>query len=103
MKPECNDVIMDRRTAFDIDCSAVIPECRFDCPKCIHEIESTVTRMEGVSRVYIEKEGEEQKLVVEHDPDTVTVQELIDAFKGLPSFYEGFFIPSVIGDTKEPG
>ena len=94
---------MDRRTTFDIDCSGVIPECGFECPKCIEEIESTVTSMEGVRKVYIEKEAEEQKLVVEHDPDTVTVQELIDVFKRLPSFYEGFFIPSVSRDTKEHG
>jgi len=74
----------------------VIPECGFECPKCIQEIESTLTTMQGVSKVYIEKETEEQKLIVEHDPDIITVEQLIDIFKGLPSFYEGFFIPTVV-------
>jgi len=84
------------RSAFDLDCNPVIPECGFECPKCIQEIESTLTTMQGVSKVYIEKETEEQKLIVEHDPDIITVEQLIDIFKGLPSFYEGFFIPTVI-------
>ena len=87
---------MHIRSAFDLDCNPVIPECGFECPKCIQEIESTLTTMQGVSKVYIEKETEEQKLIVEHDPDIITVEQLIDIFKGLPSFYEGFFIPTVI-------
>ena len=87
---------MHIRSTFDLDCNPVIPECGFQCPKCIQEIESTLTSIQGVSKVYIEKEGEEQKLIVEHDPDIITVEQLIDVFKGLPSFYEGFFIPTVI-------
>jgi copper chaperone CopZ len=79
----------------------VIPECGFKCPKCIEEIESTLTRIKGVSRAYIDKDGEEQRLVVEHDPSTVTVEELIDVLKGLPSFYEGFFIPTLITDPEK--
>jgi len=57
--------------------------------------------MQGVSEVYIEKEGEEQKLIVEHDPNTVTVEQLIEVFKGLPSFYKGFFIPTLIGNAEK--
>ena len=93
---------MNSRSAFDLDCNPVIPECGFQCPKCIQEIEATLTRLEGVSKVYIDKEGEEQRLIVEHDPTTVTIEELIDVLKGLPSFYEGFFIPALItGPEKE--
>ncbi len=84
------------RSAFDLDCNPVIPECGFQCPKCIQEIESTLTGVQGVSKVYMEGEGKEQKLIVEHDLDMVTVEQLLDIFKGLPSFYEGFFIPTVI-------
>ncbi len=51
--------------------------------------------MHGVGKVYIEKEGEEQRLIVEHDPITVTVEQLTNALEGLPSFYEGFFKASV--------
>jgi hypothetical protein len=57
--------------------------------------------MQGVSKVYMEGEGQEQKLIVEHDPDMVTVEQLLDVFKGLPSFYEGFFIPTVIGNPEK--
>jgi len=94
---------VNSRSAFDLDCSPVIPECGFQCPKCIEEIESTLTGMQGVSKVYIQKEGEEQRLIVEHDPATVTAEQLIDVFKGLPSFYEGFFIPTLIGNPERGG
>jgi len=89
------------RSAFDLDCNPMIPECGLECPKCIQEIESTLTSMQGVSKVYIEKEGEEQTLIVEHDPGIVTVEQLIDVFKGLPTFYEGFFIPTFLGNKEK--
>lgn len=95
------DMTMNSRSAFDLDCNPIIPECGFECPKCIQEIESTLTSMQGVSKVYIEKEGEEQTLIVEHDPGIVTVEQLIDVFKGLPTFYEGFFIPTFLGNREK--
>jgi hypothetical protein len=87
---------MINHSAFDLDCNPIIPECGFKCPKCIQEIESTLTAMQGVSKVYMEGEAEDGKLIVEHDPDIVTVEKLLDVFKTLPSFYEGFFIPALI-------
>ncbi len=87
---------MITRTAFDLDCNPVIPECGFACPKCIQEIETTLTSKDGVSKVYMEGEAEEAKLMVEHDPAVATVDQLLDAFKMLPSFYEGFFMPTAI-------
>ncbi len=92
---------MNLRSAFDLDCNPIIPECGFNCPKCIQEIEATLTSMQGVCKVYIEKEAEEQRLVVEHDPTEVTVGQLIAVFKSLPSFYKGFFIPTVIGNPEK--
>lgn len=92
---------MNIRSAFDLDCHPVIPECGFECPKCIQEIESTLTAIDGVSKVYMEGEGQEQELIVEHDLTTATIEQLIDVFKGLPSFYEGFFIPTLITNTEE--
>ncbi len=83
------------RTAFDLDCHPVIPECGFNCQKCIQEIETTLTIKDGVSKVYVE-EGAEGKVIVEHDPAIATVDQLIEALKILPSFFEGFFIPTVI-------
>ncbi len=92
---------MNILSAFDLDCNPIIPECGFKCPKCIQEIESTLTNMQGVSKVYIEKEAEEQNLIVEHDPIAVTVEQLIAVFKGLPSFYKGFFIPTFVGNPEK--
>ena len=92
---------MNSRSAFDLDCNPVIPECGFECPKCIQEIESTLTAIHGVSKVYMEGASEDGKLIVEHAPTTVTVEQLIDVFKGLPSFYEGFFIPTLITNAEE--
>jgi len=92
---------MHSRSAFDIDCNPVIPECGFACPKCIQEIESTLAGVPGVSKAYFEAEGEEQRLVVEHDPDTAPVEQLIEVLKTLPSFYEGFFISTLIGNREK--
>jgi copper chaperone CopZ len=84
------------RTAFCLDCNPIIPECGFACAKCIQEIETTLTRKNGVSKVYMEGEAEKAKLIVEHDPAKTDIEELIEALKNLPSFYNGFFIPTVI-------
>ena len=90
-----------RRSVFDIDCHPVIPECGFACPKCIGEIVSTLGAVSGVSKAYMEGAGEEQRLVVEHDPGTAAVGQLIEVLKGLPSFYEGFFMPTVIEEPEK--
>ena len=74
----------------------MIPECGFACSKCIQEIETTLTSKDGVGKVYMEGEAGEEKIIVEHDPAIATVDKLIEYFKMLPSFYEGFFIPTVI-------
>ena len=92
---------MDKRTAFDVDCSQLIPDCGFACPKCIEEIEAVLTDVPGVSKAYIEAEGEEQRLIVEHDPDTAPVEKLVDVLESLPSFFEGFFIPTVIENPQK--
>jgi copper chaperone CopZ len=79
-----------------LDCNPVIPECGFECPKCIQEIESVLAAIQGVDKVYVEGEKAEARLIVEHDPDTATTDQLIEVFKRLPSFYRGFFIPKLI-------
>jgi len=94
---------MDKRTAFDVDCSRLVPDCGFACPRCIEEIEAMLTGVPGVGKAYIEAEGEEQRLLVEHDPDTAPVEKLIDVLETLPSFFEGFFIATVIGDSEKEG
>ena len=73
------------RTAFDLDCNPVIPECGFVCPKCIREIETTLARKDGISKIYMEGGSQEGKLIVEHDPDITTVDQLIAVLRTLPS------------------
>ena len=87
---------MIARTAFDLDCTQVIPECGFACQKCIQEIETTLMSNDGVSKVHVERGADEGNVIVEHDPSIATVDQLIEALKMLPSFYAGFFIPTVI-------
>jgi copper chaperone CopZ len=87
---------MESRSVFDIDCSPLLEECKFECPKCIEEIQSILTGVPGVSKAYIEAAGEEQRLVVEHDPDRASVEQLFEVLKTLPSFFEGFFIPRML-------
>lgn len=93
---------MDKRTAFDVDCSRLVPGCGFACPKCIEEIEAMLMGVEGVrSNACIEAEGDEQWLVVEHDPLAAPVEKLVDVLETLPSFFEGFFIPTVIENPEK--
>jgi copper chaperone CopZ len=91
---------MEKRSVFDIDCNSVIPECEFECPKCIEEIESTLIGVDGIGRVYLDDEENEAKLIVEHDPAIVSVEKIIDILKTLPSFYEGFFVPIFMENDK---
>jgi hypothetical protein len=83
---------MTSRSAFHLDCTPVIPACGFKCAKCIEEMKSIFGGTQGVSAFYREGDG----MVVEHDPDVVTVEELLAVFRGLPSFYWNHFIPSVM-------
>lgn len=83
---------MATRTVFHLDCIPIIPECGYECDKCIEEMESVFTETQGVRKFYREGDG----VVVEHDPAIIAAEQLMDIFKTLPSFYSGNFIPSVI-------
>jgi len=58
-------------------------------------MESVFGKIKGVSNFCREGDG----VVVEYDSAMVTVEQLIDVFKGLPSFYKGFFVPTVIENS----
>ena len=92
--------MMENRSVFEIDCQGVIPECGFACAKCIEEIVSTLGGMAGVSKAYIATVDKEQRLVVEHDLSE-GLEELMEGLKRLPSFYKGFFVPTVIRDSEK--
>ncbi len=55
--------------------------------------------MQGVSRFYREGHG----VVVEHDASVVTVEQLMEVFRGLPSFHEKHFVPSVLETPGRAG
>ena len=85
---------MTSRTAFHLDCTPVLAECGCKCGRCLEEMKSVFGRTRGASAFYREGQG----VVVEHDPDLVTVEELLDIFRRLPSFYQNHFLPSVLAN-----
>ncbi len=90
---------MTSRTAFHLDCTPVLAECGCKCAKCIEEMKSVFGGMAGVSKFYREGPG----VVVEHEADTVTVEQLLEVFHRLPSFYRGHFVPSVLENRGRQG
>jgi len=85
---------MTNRAAFYVDCTPIIPACGFTCDKCIKEMTTVFGGMRGVRRFYREGDG----VVVEHDASVVTAEQLMDIFRGLPSFYQSHFVPSVMAN-----
>ncbi len=85
---------MISRTAFHLDCTAILSECGCKCGRCIAEMNSAFGGTRGVSAFYREGQG----VVVEHDASVVTVDQLLDIFRGLPSFHQNHFIPSVMAN-----
>ncbi|MHC4728584.1 MAG: cation transporter [Planctomycetota bacterium] len=83
---------MINRSVFHIDCTGVIPECGFECARCVQEIGSSLTGMKGVGEFYTDGEG----VTVEYDSKAVTPEQLKDVLKRLPSFYERHFVPTLV-------
>lgn len=87
---------MSSRTPFHLDCTANLAECGCACERCIEEMKAVFGGMRGVSGFYREGGG----VVVEHDASVVTAEQLMDVFRGLPSFYQNHFVSSVM---ENPG
>lgn len=88
---------MSDKSMFEIDCHDVIPECQYKCDGCISEMKGTFGKMSGVTNLYLETEGKEQFIVIEHDSQEVSREELMQVFTQLPSRYNGFFRPTLRG------
>ena len=86
---------MPEKSKFDIDCNDVIGECGYKCDECISEMESTFKNIKGVTNFHLEKQGEQQLVVIEHEPQEVSVEHLMETFRQLPSRYKGFFKPTL--------
>ncbi len=88
--------IMIRRTAFHLDCTSVLAECECTCGKCIEEMKTVFEGTPGVGRFYREGHG----VVLEHDPGVIAVEQLMEIFRRLPSFYRGRFVPSLLQESE---
>ena len=84
------------RSVFELDCNAVIPECKFQCDKCISEMDDIFKRTGGVVGFCTEGEGEDMKFILEYNPNKILAEQLIKIFRRLPSYYKGFFKPILI-------
>lgn len=83
---------MSERSAFHLDCSKVIPDCGFNCARCIEEMKAVFVQTPGISGFCREGKG----VVVEHEAAIISARQLMDVFKSLPSFYSGSFVPTLV-------
>ena len=81
---------------FHLDCNPVIPECGFQCAKCVEEIQSVLTALDGVCEVSRGKRGETDGIVVQYDSEAIGSDDLVNTLRTLPSFYKGRFVPSLL-------
>ncbi len=88
---------MVHRSAFHLDCTALFPDCRLECAKCLQEIRSVFTQVPGVDGLHTEGQGADARLIIVHDPSQVTADQLLDLFKRLPSFHHASFTPTLPG------
>ena len=88
---------MVHRSAFHLDCTALFPDCRFECAKCLREIRSVFGQIPGVNSLDTESRGADARLIIVHDPSQVTADQLMDILRRLPSFHRTFFTPSLLG------
>jgi hypothetical protein len=92
MRRGLRGVAMTTRTAFHLDCTPIIPACGFNCGRCVGEMKTVFGGTPGVRAFCREGDG----VVVEHDADAVTAEQLMDIFRGLPTFFPNHFVPSVM-------
>jgi hypothetical protein len=90
---------MISRTVFHLDCTGILAECGCTCGTCIAEMKAVFGGTPGVSKFYREGNG----VVVEHDASAVTVEQLPEVFRRLPSFYSNHFVPSVMEHPARQG
>lgn len=88
---------MVHRSVFHLDCTAIFPACRFDCARCLAEIQEVFAALTGVSAICKEGEGADARLIITHDPSLMAVEQLTAVFRRLPSFCRTSFLPTVLG------
>jgi copper chaperone CopZ len=81
---------------FHLDCNSLIPECGFQCDQCVEEIRSVLTELDGVSEVSRGRRGETDGIIVQYNSEAIGVDDLLNTFRTLPSFYKSPFVPSLL-------
>ncbi len=87
---------MKNKSFFHLDCNPIIPECGFQCDKCVKEISSVLKAKHGIFEVTLTEQKNISVIAVEYDPEIVRIADLLKEMVKLPSFYSDKFIPEVI-------
>jgi len=84
------------KSLFHLDCTPVIPDCGYQCLKCVEEIRSILEAKDGISEVTLTEHKNISVIAIEYDSDIIGIKDLQKELERLPSFYTGFFLPEVI-------
>lgn len=81
---------------FDVDCNDIIPECGFQCGRCVSELVTTFEKIEGVFSFHTEEDDKSTKIIIDHDRDKVSLDQLMSVFRRLPSHQKAKFEPTLL-------
>jgi copper chaperone CopZ len=87
---------MNKKSLFHLDCNPIIPQCDYQCDKCVSEISAVLKEKEGVFEVTLTEKNKISIIAIEHDSQIISTSDLLKELKRLPSFYAGKFIPEAI-------
>ena len=81
------------KTVIELDCGDMPPGCEFACGACIQELSEVIMALDGVTGF---SQRLDNHIEVEHEPEAVSQQDLLDAIARLPSEQDGFFTPTIV-------
>ena len=81
------------RTIVDLDCGEIPPGCGFQCGICVQEIKDTLESLDGVVRF---SQHLDNRIEVEHDPEKISQEDLLEVISKLPTGQNGSFILRVV-------
>jgi copper chaperone CopZ len=87
---------MQKKIFFHLNCLTIIPDCGFQCNKCVDEIGSVLKANYPVSEVTLVEVNNISAISVEYDPAQVRINDLHNELENLPSFYTDKFVPTVL-------
>lgn len=83
------------RTRIELDCGEMPPGCGFECGACIQEIKDTLEVLDGVSNFAQHLDG---SIEIEHDPERVSPERILEVVSGLPTRLDGSFRPTLASE-----